>query len=737
MDVGCFFVFCYNVLIMSTPLEILSSRLMCCKTKNMSNNINIDNSRKFLTGSRFKLKSNFSPTGDQPMAIEKLSQGILDNVKNQVLLGVTGSGKTYTMAGIIERVQQPTLVISHNKTLAWQLYREFKQFFPDNAVHYFVSYYDYYQPEAYIPQSGTYIEKDARINEQIDQMRHSATQDLLTRDDIIVVASVSCIYNIGSPQDYSSISLAISKGQKLPRKKLLSHLISLGYTRNDITPKPGQFRAKGESIEIYPSTGEKVITIELSQNKISKISESRIDKLKSLNTKYQILNTRLFPAHFWATPDDKQKIAIANIRNELHDYLNLLKKQGKLLEAQRLEQKTLFDLEMMEETGFCHGIENYSRHLDFRSPGEAPYTLLDFFSYKLSGTVPDKNNSQRFLTFIDESHMSIPQIRGMYFGDRSRKQTLIDYGFRLPSAIDNRPLRFDEFNKRIKQTIYVSATPAEYELKKTKGTIIQQLIRPTGLLDPSIEIRKSKNQMKNLIEEIKKRVSKNQRILITTITKRLAEDIAEYLVERDIKAYYLHSEIHTLERPKILQDLRSGKHDVLVGINLLREGLDMPEVSLVVILDADKEGFLRNDTTLIQTMGRAARHKEGHIIMYADVITGSMKRAIKETDRRRRIQERYNKKHNITPRSIEKPLEDDYPEELSKEGGRKNTSINTDDYTSEDLDLLAVHELEKEMKKAAKEMDFERAAQLRDKILRLTPAKGEARPRPQSGRQDK
>jgi len=684
--------------------------------------------------SRFKLKSNFKPTGDQPAAIQRLSQGIMSGAKDQVLLGVTGSGKTYSMAGVIEKVQRPVLVISHNKTLAWQLYREFKEFFPNSAVHYFVSYYDYYQPEAYIPQSNTYIQKDARINEQIDQMRHAATQDLLSRNDVIVVASVSCIYNIGSPEDYSDLSLKLSLNQTISRKELLSHLVTLGYTRNEIDPKPGQFRARGERIEAYPATGEKVTIIEISQNKISKINEGRPDKLNPQyiplrgisrrGTTPDIQYTRLFPAHFWATPDDKQKIAITNIRNELHDHLRLLKKQGKLLEAQRLEQKTSFDLEMIEETGFCHGIENYSQHLDFRKPGEAPYTLLDFYTHA---------GYSNFLTFIDESHMSMPQLRGMYFGDRSRKQTLIEHGFRLPSAIDNRPLRFDEFNKRIGQTVYVSATPAEYEIKKASryvgGStphIVEQLIRPTGLLDPSIEVRKTQNQMKHLIKDIKARVAKNQRILVTTITKRLAEDIAEYLVERDIKAYYLHSEIHTLERPKILHDLRSGKIDALVGINLLREGLDLPEVSLVVILDADKEGFLRNDTTLIQTMGRAARHVEGHVIMYADIMTGSMKRAIGETNRRRKIQEKYNEENNITPKSIEKPLEQ-FPEEIvatdnkSPYGGSPaGRQLTTGNNETKQLDNASLKYLEKEMKKAAKEMDFERAAELRDKILRYT-----------------
>jgi len=674
--------------------------------------------------SRFKLKSKFQPTGDQPQAIEKLSQGILSGVKDQVLLGVTGSGKTYSMAGVIEKIQRPVLVISHNKTLAWQLYREFKEFFPHNAVHYFVSYYDYYQPEAYIPQSDTYIQKDSRINEKIDQMRHSTTQDLLVRNDVIVVASVSCIYNIGSPEDYSNLSLAISQRQKITRKKLLSHLITLGYTRNEVDPKPGQFRAKGERIEVYPATGEKRTIVEISQNKISKISEGKLDKLNSLHTSYSIPHTRIFPAHFWATPEDKQKVAIANIRNELHDHLLLLQKQGKLLEVQRLEQKTNFDLEMIEETGFCHGIENYSRHLDFRDQGEAPYTLLDFYTHKSPGTVPDDstNGPRRFITFIDESHMSVPQLQGMYFGDRSRKQTLVEHGFRLPSAIDNRPLNFSEFNKRIGQTIYVSATPREYEVRKAKGSIIQQLIRPTGLLDPSIEIRKTDNQMADLIREIKARVEKNQRVLVTTITKRLAEDIAEYLVERDIKAYYLHSEIHTLERPKILHSLRSGKYDVVVGINLLREGLDLPEVSLVAILDADKEGFLRNDTTLIQTMGRAARHVEGHVIMYADIITDSMKRAIRETSRRRKIQEEHNEKHGIVPKSIEKPLEE-FPEEIVAENQESRVKDQEGKELSE-LDSASFKYLEQEMKKAAKDLDFEKAAELRDKIKSLTHGEG-------------
>ena len=710
---------------------------------------------------KFQLLSNFRPTGDQPQAITKLTKGVASGVKDQVLLGVTGSGKTYTMAGVIENVQQPVLVISHNKTLAWQLYKEFQQFFPKNHVHYFVSYYDYYQPEAYIPQSNTYIEKDARVNEKIDQMRHAATQSLITHPDTIVVASVSCIYNIGSPEDYSNLSLAVSVGQKLSRKELLSNLIALGYARNEVDPSYGQFRAMGDRIEVYPATGEKTIVIEISQNKISKINEAKLDKLKSLNTKdrshnnFSSRNTRLFPAHFWATPDERQKIAISNIRNELCQHLPLLKKQGKLLEVERLERRTNFDLEMIEETGFCHGIENYSRHLDFRKPGEPPYTLLDYFSYQNSLVSDDSRrdakhdgiqkkglgslgarNPRHFLTFIDESHMTIPQLRGMYFGDRTRKQTLIEYGFRLPSAIDNRPLTFREFNKTIGQTIYVSATPGEYEIKKTNvpkhaletsrkaqntistNYIVEQLIRPTGLLDPSLEVRKTKNQMRDLIKEIKKRVAKNQRVLVTTITKRLAEDIAEYLVERNVKAYYLHSEIHTLERPKILHDLRAGKYDVIVGINLLREGLDLPEVSFVAILDADKEGFLRNDTTLIQTMGRAARHVDGHVIMYADTMTDSMKRAIKETDRRRKAQEQYNKEHNITPKSITKPLEEEYPEEIVG-GDNGRWTVDNENKQLIELDQASVTYLEKEMKKAAKELDFEKAAYIRDKIKKL------------------
>ena len=531
----------------------------------------------------FKLKASFKPTGDQPQAIEKLVKNLKAGVRHQILLGVTGSGKTYSCAAVIEKAQRPVLFISHNKTLAAQLYQEFKEFFPENGVHYFVSYYDYYQPEAYIPQTDTYIEKDAKINEEIDRLRHAATQDLLTRDDIIIVASVSCIYNIGSPEAYQQVSLEIKPGQKIKRKEFISHLTNLQYQRNDIDFKPGTFRVRGNIVDIYVVTGKEILRIEFLGDEIEKILISR----DILNPKYYILNTtyRLFPAHFWVTPQEKLNIAIENIKLELEEQLKRLKKQKKLLEAQRLEQRTNYDLEMLKETGYCHGIENYSRHLEFRKPGEAPYTLINYYP-------------EDFLVFIDESHMTLPQLHAMANQDRARKETLIEYGFRLPSAIDNRPLTFGEFEERAPQVIYVSATPAEEERKKAlrqaQGKpkyIVEQLIRPTGLLEPSIEIRPTKNQVKDLIEEIKKRVTKKQRVLVLTLTKRLAEALADYLTEEGISCQWLHSEVKTLERPQILKDLREGKYDVLVGINLLREGLDLPEVALVAILDADKEGF--------------------------------------------------------------------------------------------------------------------------------------------------
>ena len=647
----------------------------------------------------FKLYSKFKPTGDQPQAIEKLAKNLKASAKHQVLLGVTGSGKTFTVAKVIERIQKPVLVISHNKTLCAQLYQEFKEFFPENAAHYFVSYYDYYQPEAYIPQSDTYIEKDAKINEEIDRLRHSAVQDLLTRKDVIICASVSCIYNIGSPGDYRSVSLEIKTGQKIKRRDFIGRLTNLQYQRNDVDFKPGVFRVRGSIIDIFLVTGQEVLRVEFAGDEIEKTSTAAA----GLNYKFRPLNNKffLFPAHFWVTPQDKMKIALENIRSELQERLRVLKKQGKLLEAQRLEQKTSYDLEMMEETGFCHGIENYSSHLEFRKPGQAPFSLIDYFHHF-------HNND--FLIFIDESHMTLPQIRAMAVQDKIRKESLIEYGFRLPSAVDTRPLTFNEFQKRETQTVYISATPAEYEKEKAgKNYIVEQLVRPTGLLEPSIEIKPTQGQMENLVEEIKKRIAKKQRTLVITLTKRLAEAISDYLGERDIKNQWLHSEIKTLERPGFLKDLRLGKYDVLVGINLLREGLDLPEVSLVAVLDADKEGFLRTPTTLIQIMGRAARHQNGHIILYADKITQSMALAIKEIKRRRKIQEEYNKKNHITPKAIVKDIRD--------------WGFSKKEYVSEEFWMIKDKKLlEKEMKAAAKNLDFERAAEIRDLIEKLKSA---------------
>ncbi|MDO8663538.1 MAG: excinuclease ABC subunit UvrB [Candidatus Wildermuthbacteria bacterium] len=644
---------------------------------------------------KFHLVSKFHPTGDQPAAIAQLVKNLKAGEKDQVLLGVTGSGKTFSISNVIAKTQRPALIISPNKTLCAQLYQEFKEFFPENAVHFFVSYYDYYQPEAYIPQTDTYIEKDSRINEEIDRLRHAAVQDLLTRNDVIVIASVSCIYNIGSPENYQKISLEIKQGQKMSRKDFLLHLISLQYQRNDVDFKPGVFRVRGDIVEVYLVTGEKTLKIEFSGDKI-------ISK-----------DCKIFPAKFWVAPQNKLDIALENIKSELRERSKELKKDKKLLEAQRLEQRTNYDLEMIKETGFCHGIENYSRHLEFRTAGERPFTLLDYY--------PDD-----FLVFIDESHQTIPQLHAMSVQDRMRKETLIEYGFRLPSAVDNRPLKFEEFEKIANQTIYVSATPGKYEMQKIKNQprrlkgsglrpeasenpklLVEQLIRPTGLLEPSIEIRPTKDQIKNLIEEIKKRNKNKQRTLALTLTKRLAEALSEHLLEQDIKAQWLHAEVKTLERPKILKDLREGKYDVLVGINLLREGLDLPEVSLVAILDADKEGFLRNETTLIQTMGRAARHLEGHIILYADKTTGSITAAINEINRRRKIQENYNKIHDIIPRAIIKEVRE-WP------FANKEKEVAAEFWAVRDKNLL-----EKEMKIAARNLDFERAAEIRDLIRKL------------------
>jgi len=636
----------------------------------------------------FQLESKYKPTGDQPQAIEKLAKNLKAGVKHQVLLGVTGSGKTFTMAKVIERTKRPVLIISHNKTLAAQLYQEFKEFFPKDGVHYFVSYYDYYQPEAYIPQSDTYIEKDSRINEEIDRLRHTATQDLLSRKNVIVVASVSCIYNIGSPENYQKVSLKLKQGQEIKRRNLISHLTALQYQRNDIDFKPGTFRVRGEVIEIYLVTGQEIVKIELSGDKIIKLQPSQV---------------RLYPAHFWVAPQEKLTFSIENIKLELQEQLKGLREKNKLLEAQRLEQRTNYDLEMLRETGYCHGIENYSRHLEFRNPGQAPFSLMEYFS-------------EDFLVFVDESHMTLPQLHAMANQDKARKKTLIEYGFRLPSAVDNRPLAFHEFEKKTKQIIYFSATPAEEETKKTlqqvqgKKYIVEQLIRPTGLLEPSIEIRSTKNQAQDLIKEIKKRIEKRQKVLALTLTKRMAEALTDFLVEKGIKTQWLHAEVKTLERPRILQELREGKYDVLVGINLLREGLDLPEVSLVAILDADKEGFLRTDTTLIQTMGRAARHPQGHVILYADRITKSMDRAIKKVKMRRKIQTDYNKKHKIQPEPIVK--------EIRVWPFARKEKVMTEFGEIKDKKLL-----EKEMKLAAKNLDFERAVEIRDLIKRIKDGK--------------
>ncbi|PIP16806.1 MAG: excinuclease ABC subunit B [Candidatus Portnoybacteria bacterium CG23_combo_of_CG06-09_8_20_14_all_37_13] len=661
----------------------------------------------------FKLKSPFKPTGDQPRAIEKLVKNLKSDVRHQVLLGVTGSGKTFTMASVIEKIQKPVLIISHNKTLAAQLYQEFKEFFPENAVHYFVSYYDYYQPEAYIPQTDTYIEKDAKINEEIDRLRHAATQDLLTRDDIIIIASVSCIYNIGSPEAYQQVSLEIKPGQKIKRRDFLKNLCSLQYQRNDIDFKPGTFRVRGNIIDIYLVTGKEILRVEFFGDEISQIYTATTQNNYSyIRNEFVIRREiKLYPAHFWVTPQEKLTLSIENIKLELQERLKELRKEKKILEAQRLEQRTNYDLEMLKETGYCHGVENYSRHLEFRKPGQAPYTLIEYFLHPVKsaeGGAKQFNGARDFLIFIDESHMTLPQLHAMANQDRVRKETLIEYGFRLPSAIDNRPLTFEEFEKRINQVIYVSATPAiEEKEKATKKHIIEQLIRPTGLLEPSVEIHPTKNQVEDLISEIKKRTNRAQRVLVLTLTKRLAEALSDYLSEAGIKTQWLHAEVKTLERPKILKDLREGKYEVLVGINLLREGLDLPEVALVAILDADKEGFLRNETTLIQTMGRAARHQAGHVILYADKITKSMKAAIKEIKRRREIQEKYNKLHNIAPQPIIKEIRE-WPFPSRKE------EISSEFWVIRDAKLL-----EREMREAAKNLDFERAAEIRDLIKSL------------------
>lgn len=646
--------------------------------------------------SKFELRSEFKPTGDQPAAIAQLVDGLKNDVKEQTLLGVTGSGKTFTMANIVQQVQKPTLVLSHNKTLAAQLYSEFKKFFPNNAVHYFVSYFDYYQPEAYIPRSDTYIEKDSAINEEIDRLRHAATDSLLSRRDVVIVASVSCIYGIGSVEDYGGLSIAVKTGERRVRDKMLRQLTDIQYQRNDIDFHRSTFRVHGDVVDVYPAGEEVAYRIEFFGDEVERIT--KIDPLTG-----EILGKpdaiKIFPGSHYVTPYEKLKIALGKIEQELADRLAQFNREGKLLEAQRLNQRTRFDLEMLEETGFVKGIENYSRYLTNRAPGEQPATLLDYF--------PDD-----FLMFVDESHMTIPQVRGMYNGDRARKEVLVDYGFRLPSALDNRPLTFTEFEKHVNKAIYVSATPAQYELSRSPQPA-QQVIRPTGLLDPKIEVRPIDGQIDDLIAEIRTTTDKRQRVLVTTLTKRMAEELTEYLQDLNLKVAYLHSDIDTLERTDILRDLRLGTYDVLVGINLLREGLDLPEVSLVAIMDADKEGFLRSEQALIQTVGRAARHVDGHVVMYADHITDSMRKTIDETERRRAIQESYNTEHGITPKGIskavEKGLRPDLPEE-AKKAKLDLKKIPKDEYGT------LIKDLTSQMDLAAANLEFEKAAELRDII---------------------
>lgn len=643
----------------------------------------------------FQIKSDYKPTGDQPTAIDALTAGLKRGQKDQTLLGVTGSGKTFTMANIVQNVQRPTLVMAHNKTLAAQLYSEFKQFFPDNAVHYFVSYFDYYQPEAYIARSDTYIEKDSQINEEIERLRHAATSSLLSRSDVLIVASVSCIYGIGSVDDYDSMSVKVRVGERRKRDKLLRHLTDIQYQRNDIDFHRSTFRVRGDVVDVFPASEELAYRIEFFGDEIEKIT--KIDPLTGEIMK-NLDNLKVYPGSHYVTPQDKLKVALGKIQEELEERLRFFRANGQLLEAQRLEQRTKFDLEMLEETGFVKGIENYSRYLTNREPGEQPATLMDYF--------PDD-----YLLMIDESHMTIPQVRGMYNGDRARKEVLVEHGFRLPSALDNRPLTFSEFERHINQVIYVSATPAEYELTRSPEPV-QQVIRPTGLVDPPIEIRPVDNQVDNLIGEIRDTVKKGQRVLVTTLTKRMAEDLTEYLQEINVKVTYLHSDVDTLDRTDILRDLRLGVYDVVVGINLLREGLDLPEVSLVAILDADKEGFLRSQQALIQTVGRAARHVEGRVIMYADKITGSMQRTIDETNRRRSIQEKYNKEHGITPEGIQKAIDKGMRADLP-DSAKPTIDLNK---VPKDEYKHLIRDLTSQMEMASANLQFERAAELRDTI---------------------
>ena len=644
----------------------------------------------------FKLHSEYKPTGDQPQAIEYLSKGIEEGKKFQTLLGVTGSGKTFTMANIIEKTQKPTLVLAHNKTLAGQLYSEFKEFFPENRVE----YYDYYQPEAYVPSSDTYIEKDASINDEIDKLRHSATASLFETRDVIVVASVSCIYGLGDPIDYENMIISLRPGMQKDRNELLKKLISLQYTRNELDFKRGTFRAKGDVVEIYPSDeSETAVRVSFWGDEIEKI-----DSINALTGKVEGSRNHvmIFPNSHYVTTADKMERAITTIQEELKERVKYFKDNGKLLEAQRIEERTNFDLEMMKETGFCQGIENYSRHISGREPGSAPFTLFDYFP-------------KDFLLLIDESHATIPQVRAMYNGDRARKETLVNYGFRLPSAFDNRPLKFEEFEERINQVVFVSATPGDYEKEHSKERVVEQIIRPTGLLDPKIEVRPVENQVDDLIKQIRERTERNERILVTTLTKKMAEDLTKYLTGLDIKVRYMHSDIKALERMEIIRDLRMGKFDVLVGINLLREGLDIPEVSLVAILDADKEGFLRSERSLIQTIGRAARNTDGKVIMYADELTESMDKAITETNRRRKIQQEYNAEHNITPTTIKKAIRETIKATYQVSDNQEELNIKKGE-TVED----AVNRLTEEMLKYAQNLEFEKAAEIRDQIKQLT-----------------
>ncbi len=686
---------------------------------------------------KFKLHPPFKPKGDQPTAIEKLNDGLKKGLRCQTLLGVTGSGKTFTIANLIAKIQKPTLIISHNKVLAAQLYSEFKEFFPKNAVHYFVSYYDYFQPEAYLPQTDTYIEKDAKINEEIERLRHAATHSLLTRNDVIVIASVSCIYNIGSPEDYQDLQVTIKKGEKRILSEVLRQLTSLQYERNDFDFARGRIRLRGDTLEIFPAHEQATYKIRFYGNTIEKITKHDYltgDKIDQLN------EISIYPAKHFLTPYSRNELAISEIKEDLKRQIAKFKKEGKELFAERLKSRTNFDLEMIKETGYCNGMENYSRYFDRRKPGQPPYTLIDYFranseKKRFPNKVRGSYFPRDFLLVVDESHMTLPQIRGMYFGDRARKQNLVSFGFRLPSCLDNRPLKYQEFEKKINpvspgqsrlgrseagasqggQIIYMSATPAKEEYQKSQK-VVEQIIRPTGLVDPEIEVRPTENQIDNLISEIKMRVTKGQRTLVTTLTIRMAEELTEYLAELNIKVAYLHHQIDTLERPEILRDLRLGKYDAIIGVNLLREGLDLPEVSLVAILDADKESFLRSDMALVQTIGRAARHLEGKVIMYADSVSSSMERAIKETERRRKIQAEYNKKHQITPKSIKKAILETLA--FDKTAREEKEKFDIGKIPAEERSRLVL-ELTAQMELAAKNLEFEKAAKLRDEINRL------------------